>query len=67
MIPEDLTLSTPEANLLSVLPPRRRTGAHMEFLISGVTGMKSNETSPHRDSWKQALTRSHVAMKLRGS
>ncbi|KAF1899695.1 hypothetical protein Lal_00019825 [Lupinus albus] len=36
MTPADFTLSTPGANLLSVLPPRRRTGARVEPFISGV-------------------------------
>ncbi|KAK7375852.1 hypothetical protein VNO78_35165 [Psophocarpus tetragonolobus] len=40
MTPADLTLSTPGANLLSVLPPRRRTGARVEPLISGVTAVE---------------------------
>ncbi|KAF1883660.1 hypothetical protein Lal_00012577 [Lupinus albus] len=40
MTPADFTLSTPRANLLSVLPPRRRTGARVEPFISGVTTVK---------------------------
>ena len=43
MIPADLTLSTPGANPLSVLPPRRRTGARVEPLISGVTAVEGNK------------------------
>lgn len=40
MTPADFTLSTPGANLLSVLPPRRRTGARVEPFISGVTAVE---------------------------
>ncbi|KAK7233294.1 hypothetical protein RIF29_47563 [Crotalaria pallida] len=40
MTPADFTLSTPGANLLSVLPSRRRTGARVEPLISGVTAVE---------------------------
>lgn len=40
MTPADLTLSTPGATPLAVLPPRRRTGARVEPFISGVTAVK---------------------------
>ncbi|WVY92813.1 hypothetical protein V8G54_000264 (mitochondrion) [Vigna mungo] len=40
MTPADLNLSTPGANLLSVLPPRRRTGARVEPFLSGVTAVE---------------------------
>ncbi|RYR03717.1 hypothetical protein Ahy_B06g082946 [Arachis hypogaea] len=39
MTPVDFSLSTPRANLLSVLPPCRRTGARVELFISGVTAV----------------------------
>ncbi|RYR03469.1 hypothetical protein Ahy_B06g082444 [Arachis hypogaea] len=39
MTPADFTLFTSGANLLSVLPPRRRTGARVEPFISGVTAV----------------------------
>lgn len=45
MTPADLTLSTPEATPLAVLPPRRRTGARVEPFISGVTVVKCNKIS----------------------
>ncbi|KAA0052380.1 NADH-quinone oxidoreductase protein [Cucumis melo var. makuwa] len=37
----NLTLSTLGANPLSVLPPRRRTGARVEPFLSGVTAVKA--------------------------
>lgn len=40
MTPADLTLPTPGANPLAVLPPRRRTGARVEPWISGVTAVE---------------------------
>ena len=40
MTPVDLTLPTPGANPLAVLPPRRRTGARVEPWISGVTAVE---------------------------
>ena len=43
MTPADFTLSTPGANPLSVLPPRRRTGARVEPFISGVTAVERNK------------------------
>ena len=43
MTPADLTLPTPGANPLAVLPPRRRTGAHVEPWISGVTAVERNK------------------------
>ncbi|KAI9391225.1 hypothetical protein POPTR_007G061901v4 [Populus trichocarpa] len=39
----DLTLSTPGANLLSVLPSRRRTRARVEPFLSGVTAVERNK------------------------
>ena len=43
MTPADFTLSTPGANPLSALPPRRRTGARVEPFISGVTAVERNK------------------------
>jgi len=43
MTPADLTLPTPGANPLAVLPPRRRTGARVEPWISGVTAVERNK------------------------
>nr|KJB09792.1 hypothetical protein B456_001G166500 [Gossypium raimondii] len=43
MTPADFTLSTPGANPLSVLPPRRRTRARVEPFISGVTAVERNK------------------------
>ena len=40
MTPADLTLPTPGANPLAVLPPRRKTGARVEPWISGVTAVE---------------------------
>ncbi|ESW09480.1 hypothetical protein PHAVU_009G130900 [Phaseolus vulgaris] len=40
MTPADLNLSTPGANLLSVLPPCRRTGARVEPFLFGVTAVE---------------------------
>lgn len=40
MTPADLTLPTPGANPLAVLPPRRGTGARVEPWISGVTAVE---------------------------
>jgi hypothetical protein len=39
----NFTLSTHGANLLSVLPPRRITGARVEPFISGVTAVEGNK------------------------
>ena len=43
MTPADLTLPTPGANPLAVLPPRRRTGARVEPWISGVRAVECNK------------------------
>ena len=43
MTPADFTLSTPRANPLAVLPPRRRTEARVEPYISGVTAVERNK------------------------
>jgi hypothetical protein len=40
MTPADLTLPTPGANPLAVLPPRCRIGARVEPWISGVTAVR---------------------------
>ncbi|KAG4996716.1 hypothetical protein JHK85_028155 [Glycine max] len=40
MTPADFTLSTPGANLLSVLPPCCRTGACVEPFIFDVTAVE---------------------------
>ncbi|TYJ22480.1 hypothetical protein E1A91_A08G128000v1 [Gossypium mustelinum] len=43
MTPADFTLSTPGANPLSVLPPRRRTRARVEPFISSITAVERNK------------------------
>ncbi|PIN20505.1 hypothetical protein CDL12_06810 [Handroanthus impetiginosus] len=43
MTSADFTLSTPGATPLAVLPPRRRTGARVEPLISGVRAVERNK------------------------
>lgn len=43
MTSADFIRSTPGANPLAVLPPRRRTGARVEPLISGVRAVKHNK------------------------
>ncbi len=40
MTSADFSLSTPGANPLAVLPPRRRTGARVEPFLSGVRAVK---------------------------
>ncbi|KAG9438884.1 hypothetical protein H6P81_021182 [Aristolochia fimbriata] len=48
MTPADLTLPTPGANPLAVLPPRRRTGARVEPWISGVTAVERQKKDDGR-------------------
>ncbi|KAF8026928.1 hypothetical protein BT93_F3423 [Corymbia citriodora subsp. variegata] len=51
MTPADLTLSTPGANPLSVLPPRRRTGARVKPFLFGVRAVERNKILRSRKSW----------------
>ncbi|GAV91906.1 LOW QUALITY PROTEIN: Oxidored_q1 domain-containing protein, partial [Cephalotus follicularis] len=63
--PADLTLSTPGANPLSVLPARRRTRARVKPFISGVTvvtilyGSRGNRRT-YSDQWGESLALSNI-------